>query len=354
MKDSIDKIVSTYNLPPRIKSLVLRVANRNLERLGLTSFDDQYRHIADLVERFQLPYEDEKAVRLDSPLFNDGRTWHDILPARSAEEEDEGLTLCESVGTAYSFLSERQREIQLRLLSGSDKDGTTYLTVDDVVADFLGIKWRSKEVVRLLEEDPRFRQPERRLVYVKLDDSPYFKWGIRDYKGKPINFFNRHFKVYKRFLEEGRFAFSKFDPGLYRALTRYAIRKDNRIIKQIELAIPEVKVANTGTALDYEEQTRIIEAYTRYNGNVNEATRGLNHKHPDRTHSIGTISKYWRRAGLEIRRVGAPRISEEDETRIVEAYKTCNGYTSKAVKLLQFCHLTIKKYWRKNNLKPKR
>lgn len=71
---SIEYIVSTYQLPERIKQRVLGIAGRDIERLGLTGFDSQYRYVAELVERFQTDYSERHFLRLNPSLSNDDDT----------------------------------------------------------------------------------------------------------------------------------------------------------------------------------------------------------------------------------------------------------------------------------------
>lgn len=346
MLNSIDKIVSTYNLPPRIRSFVVQIVHRNAERLGLTSFDDQYRYISDLVERFQLPREDRMAIRLDSPAFGDGRTWHDILPDRNHyEEEDEGVTLCEAVGTSYSFLNERQREIQLRLLSDSDAHGATYLRADEIVADYLGIKQRSEEVRRLIEQDIRFRQPGRRFVSVKLDDGFYMRWERRNFKGNPLAFWNEHLDVYERFVEEGRKALSVFDQSLYAALNRCKTKiESGKEVRLIELAIPKKKKPSLYRSYGVNEVVlrEIHNAYNLFNGDTTNAAR---HLHCSRN----TIAKYWRKSGLEIR-PGGRYLPKEERKKIVMAHLDCDGNASRAATVLPYHTTTILRHWREEGL----
>lgn len=61
----IDYILSTYKLPKLTRDRILAIAFREIERLGLTFFDDQYKYIDGLVEIFYRSYIERHFLRLD-------------------------------------------------------------------------------------------------------------------------------------------------------------------------------------------------------------------------------------------------------------------------------------------------
>ncbi len=86
-QDTVSDIVKTYNLTPKLADKVTRIATANIEKYGITDFDDQYRYLTELVERFTQPYRERRFRRMDSPVGDYKRPLHEIIGA-----EDPHLT----------------------------------------------------------------------------------------------------------------------------------------------------------------------------------------------------------------------------------------------------------------------
>lgn len=108
----------------------------------------------------------------------------------------------------------------------------------------------------------------------------------RNFQENPLSYFKEHYP-------DGSITRAELavkDQGLYRALFRH---------KQMDEAIPER--ATQGSELNFVKEDShlkiITEAYAIYNGNASKA-----HKHLP--YSVYTFLKYWKNAGLKIRKRG--------------------------------------------------
>ncbi len=98
--------------------------------------------------------------------------------------------------------------------------------------------------------------------------------------------------------------------------------------------------------LSEEERGRIVAIHAEVNGNSSAASRVLHY-------SDGTVIKYWREAGLPLRKPGVHRtLTGEQIEEIVAAYEPCGGIVSQAARLLSHSIVTITKYWRAYGLYP--
>ena len=95
--------------------------------------------------------------------------------------------------------------------------------------------------------------------------------------------------------------------------------------------------------LDEGNIAEIIEAHFTYHGNTSEAARHL-------PYSSGTIGRHWRKAGLRTSVPGKARLKEEDIGEIIAAYATYNGSAYLAARKLRRGIGTITKYWREAGL----
>lgn len=408
MADTLKQIVSTYNLPKRVESLVLRIARRNIRELGFISFDDQYRYLAHLIDKFQVGRDEKRTVSLESSAFNDGRRWYDVLSdGRDAyEDEESGIPLRKAVEISDLFLGDGQKATTHQLLDRSMSGENLGSEPDEVIADFLGIDLRSRAVARYLQSGGVI-YPERRVIQVILDlDNVRIRWGDRRYQGNPLNYFQRHRKVYDGLSRNGLY---KRDVGLYDALHRNKTRaEDGREVRQIELAIPEKKQRDYRTYRDgplgffrenieqykglsrwglqqkdkalylallrydqlaqaipdvrwkprtseeiTQEITRVVNAHNLYSGNLNRTARELDLDGRE-------VWRIWMNHSLIVkggvggrpRADGKPNQSTEGRTtEILEAHTLCSGNCNMAARSLGMVPGTVWYVWKKNGLK---
>ncbi len=97
-----------------------------------------------------------------------------------------------------------------------------------------------------------------------------------------------------------------------------------------------------GVKLNLEEREEIINSYEKSFGNITYAAKYLNK-------SRATIAKYWRDAGLKSAH-SKVYDNEEKKNMIVAAYKPFKGNADKVAKELGLTNQTITRYWRKAGL----
>ncbi len=409
MADTLKQIVSTYSLPKRVESLVLHIARGNIGRLGLTSFDSQYRYLASLIDKFQAGRDEKRTVSLESSAFNDGRRWYDVLSdGRDAyEDEESGIPLGKAVEISDLFLGDRQKKTTHRLLDRSISGENLGSEHDEVIADFLGIDLRSGAVARYLESGGGVIYPERRVIQVIINlDNVRIRWGDRRYHGAPLDYFQRHRKIYDGL---SRDELHQRDVGLYDALHRNKTKlEDGLKVKQIELAIPEKKQRDYRTYLDgplgffrknleqynglsrwglqkkdkglylallrygqleeairevrwkprtqeeiAQEIARVVNAHSLYNGNLNKTARELDidGRYVWRIWKDHSLSATGGKGGRP-RRDGKPNQSTERRTtEILEAHTLCSGNCGMAARSLGMAPGTVWYVWKKKGLK---
>lgn len=87
------------------------------------------------------------------------------------------------------------------------------------------------------------------------------------------------------------------------------------------------------------------DAYVNYNGIANRAASALGI-------SVSDVIFYWRQYKLPIKKVGRPMgtirptFSDEEIDNILGAYYVCDGYTTRAEKLIHQSRQIITHYWR--------
>ena len=104
-----------------------------------------------------------------------------------------------------------------------------------------------------------------------------------------------------------------------------------------------LKIQKRGSRLPENEIEKIIKAYQIYHKNATEAARHL-------YHSPSAIIRHWRNAGLKIQKMGS-RLPENEIKEIVKAYQTYDRNAEEAARHLSRKGDTIIKYWRKAGLK---
>lgn len=302
MQERIREIVATFELPKILEELIAFRATRNIEFLGLSTYVEQYRHISELVERTALPWFERYALRLDEKIAGDSRrTWHEVIANEEHPQDCESavslITLEQAFSIASIFMDEREkRVVQVLLKRGKlDRKVTLALSPNDIVVDFLGIKYRTEALARKLENDVRLHQPERNIVYFRLDNNPYVQWSSRRYYNNPLAFFERHGRVYDLFRKEGRRALKLFDHGLYESLRKYG---------QLDDAIPDIHKSGPKPQYTADDEDCVVKLYYTSKRNSREASR-LTGLHPL------TVRKIWRKHKLRANGKSGPKILRE-------------------------------------------
>lgn len=339
-RNLVKSIVGTYDLSPRLKDKITGIASRRIDELYIKDFSGMYRYIAELIEKFKIPFGERVMLRLDKPLFfNSETTLHNFLgfddsAIRSMLEGGEKEEL--AFEDAIDLLRGRIDSLDLRLLRQmSDKDEMLKLGISSerILAAAPLIQERLEALAKKYEKDGRLLIPKRPIINIRFNPL-LIRFGNRRYNGIPLAFFMKHEDVYDG-LSRGQLA--NLDGGLYDAL---------RKTKQLEIAILEADEATVEMARHFrkrefkklQKKFNIIVAYKTYKGSALEASKHL-------PYAKETMLRYWRDAGLETNLKGNP-LQQPQIDGIVNAYELYNGSASKASRYLPHTKKTILEYWR--------
>ncbi len=338
----IREVVKTYELPSRLESRIIAVAERRVRELYLNRDIDVYRYVDHLVGKFTPRREDKLTVSLDAVVKHDSDTaFHEFIG-----QQDPNLLAIQSPKTGEKYgtriqdvvdvLKGRLSEVDFGILAqlayqgynifGSDPENLA-ATKDEIVAQLPQIQERIEAVAKAYERDGRIVIPPRPIVYVQFNPVFYIKFGVRRFNGKPLAFFEAHRDVYG---DMSRGELWRFDKSLYNSLVEQ---------RQIARAIPELKPLG----LPQSEVDKIVAAHKTYKGNARRTERELGY-------NDATIIKYWNERGLSAKGV-ANKLSEEEERKVIEAWKTYNGNATRAAKDIGYDVGTIKKHWQSHGLK---
>lgn len=281
----VHEILETYDLSPGIKrAIALRVADTTE---GYT-FDEIYREIALLADRFSVPFNERFAVRLDSSLFGDRRTLHEVI---SIEEErpqyGEGISAANVISILDGKLDEKYLGLIRQMTSGTGKD------------EFLEFHVSRDEIEGNIP-----------LIKTYLDD------------------------IISRYYRNGTLALANRDIADIETAGHLNIRYG----RTNNSKLPEPTSPSSKEVLEEIEKMvagQIKAAYFTYNGNVKEAAKALHFKGD-------TIRRYWIRAG----HIPASRkLAEGQIEEIIEAYEQYGPFSAQAARHLPYSRQTIKKYW---------
>jgi len=198
----IREIVGTYELPERTKEKIIRIAKRMIEEKVLASFDDQYRYISELVEKFQFPFRELRALRLDSPvIWGSNTTFHKLIGYNNPDlgrlfEDEENkavMSAYEAVDILREQIDKSDFDLMLQLLYHEDNSDITFHALPEQIISYAPqIQERLEALIKKYERGGRFVIPRRPIVYVKFDPSFLVKFGNRRYNGNPLAFFREH------------------------------------------------------------------------------------------------------------------------------------------------------------------
>jgi len=106
----------------------------------------------------------------------------------------------------------------------------------------------------------------------------------------------------------------------------------------------ELQIRKKGSQpLSEDEVNEIVAAYDTCDKDATKASKYL-------SRARNTIVKYWRRKELQLGKGGAQSLSEDEVNEIVAVYDPCEGSATKASKYLSRAITTILKYWREAGL----
>ncbi len=345
----VREIVGTYELTERLEGRIISIATRRLNEIGISGFDNAYRYVDGLIEKFRVPFVNRLPVSLDQTVsFDDDMTLHEVTGtndpalrilsgnAELDETESAGMRIDEALDLIKGRTDNLTVQLFDQLMRNSSLvkiDGRINMTSDEVQSSIPKILERLETLSEKYQRGGKLTIPKRPIIYIHLKPELYIRFGQRSYKGNPLAFYMANLDVYSGM---GRKALSDFDGGLYRALGRH---------KQLHLAIPEVKELFNlpPTTLPQEEITRINDAYDPSNPNARLVGRQLGHGHKE-------ILRYWQKGGKGTNTI--KRFKPSEETAFKEAYYKHHGIANRATQDLHYSRQAITRHWKMYGLIP--
>ncbi|HLC60015.1 MAG TPA: hypothetical protein VJJ52_01150 [Candidatus Nanoarchaeia archaeon] len=240
----IGEVVRTYELPARLESRIITIANKRVHELHLNTVAHVYNYVDYLVERFNPRREDKVTFSLDTSKRNDARTLQEKIGiedpnlaiytqrAYQHQEPSNPASSAEVLDILRGNLSELDFNILLQIMNMGVNVFTSppeelLLSKEAVISQIPQIQERVEILTRRYERDGRIVIPARPIVYVRFNPELYIKFGRRRYNGNPIAVYEANREVYDG-MSRGKLSY--FDKGLYGALLKSG---------QIDIAIPK-------------------------------------------------------------------------------------------------------------------
>lgn len=342
---TIEEIIETYELPERLTKKIVGIARRQIEERDIYSFDSIYGRIAELVEKFQVPFKEARALRLDSRITHGSEsTYHDVIgiddPNLSRRFEYENNREVLSATEVLNILRDKIDPLDFDLLKQlveSNKRIMLHMSSEELLSSVGEIRDRLEELAQEYVINGRVVIPRRPIKYVFFNPLS-IRFGLRNYNnGNPLEYLGENKKTYEGMNKRELF---RFDPGFHRALRRHkqldgAFPEPPRFYRgynsplecyraneerykglgrrglydydqgmyaalkrwnQLEDAIPEI-IVGRGHVLSQQRIDKLISIHPSCRGNMSEAKRKTGH-------SLETIKKYWKVAGLNPRKPG--------------------------------------------------
>ncbi len=262
---TVQWILSTYELPERLEKRLTWIAADRFDELTLTRFDDQYRFIDNLVDKFTRRQWERREVSLDAPAYDDNQrsfqeyvsiarendqfvvgdgveadsgTCYDYLPDQRAppqpaytdepDEEPDNARAAEELRTLKMLKNQLEPaycEFLEYLLGRSRKNG--YLREGYVSENLDEIQTRLDEVAGKYRVDGRIVFPPQPILDIRFHPLR-IRFGRRPSMTRnPLKYWRRHRHVYQGLRRKELF---RVDQSLYQAL---------RAAGQLDEAIPE-------------------------------------------------------------------------------------------------------------------
>jgi len=336
---SVEEIVNSYEgLSEQQREKIVEAAKRRIEGFGITSFDRQYQCIADLVEKWQSPWQESLSVSLDAPIKDgENSSFSQIIGEIDPQFEDlfqeaieEELLDVEQVLSIFgkeldiediNFLQSLQERTENMSFSSSEEENLTSVSK---------VQQRIKQLKEKYNKNGKLIVPIRPIKEISFEGSQdIITFGFRSWRDiDPLDFFRKHKDVYG---EMTRSELWKFDSGLFAALHKVgkiaeaipevspvAIHLSSKQIEKIaegrylNMTLEEIaKYANTSVSsakrhlikmgleatgdnkkFSQEAIAEITKAHSLYKGSANQTARNLGC-------SANSVLRYWKKAGLK-------------------------------------------------------
>ncbi|MFH1445542.1 MAG: hypothetical protein ABIF08_03620 [Nanoarchaeota archaeon] len=386
-ENMVKYILDTYELKPRFREKIERVAIEGANYWFIHDFDTLYGYISDLIEKSRGFYKTIESLGIESANSVEHEYQEHLF-----SEESNAVPVSEIPVILDGQLDNRYAGILSQLLSMyEDNPGNPLEIFPEAVLDTIEhIKETLDELERLYGVNGEILMPRRPIISIECNPLA-IKFGRRRFNGNPLAYFNEHEKIYRKLCggEITRTRLMKVDESLYRALWQHkqldgvaekkTIRRKefrscataldyfrsnfrNRVLTRTELkridyplyrhlhnfdqideAIPETLCDWDKTPLCDEDVDYVISLHSVYEGN---ALKAAENEKFGRT----TFLKYWKNAGLPILDPGYPRYSDAEIDRLVMLYRE-HGNIRKLAEITKHDTKTISKYLKKRGIK---
>jgi len=330
-KDTIDSIISTYEIPGKFKKRIASIAHKRAKNFYISDYSEIYRYISFLVERFQMPYQERFFTRLDAPIKSDSKNpFHELIGYPDCQGHPEESPDKISINDIFDILRNQVDILALESIHQlwyRENNMGFNIPSEYLAKNSYKIQQRLEKLIKEYEKTGGFLIPRRPSIEIKL--SPLLiRLGRRTYNQNPLEFFRKHPLHYGWITK--RTDLFKFDPGLYESLRRW---------DQLELAIPDTIPPGSSTKFSQRKINRIIKSFKKHK----IVQRVANELKVSRA----VVDRYLEENNLRTPRktIGRPPLPEDKIKQIIESSKK-HKYAGRAGRELDVTRWSVTKYWR--------
>lgn len=336
---SVEEIVNSYEgLSNQQKQKIVEIAKRRIEDFGITSFDRQYQYVADLVEKWQSPWQESLSMSLDAPIKDgENNSFSQIIGETDPQFEDLFQEMTEEepldMGQVLSIFEKELDVEDINFLQSSwerIKNMSFSSSEEENLTSVFKVQQRIKQLKEKYNKNGKLIVPIRPIKEINFEDQQnIIVFGFRSWRDTdPLDFFRKHKDVYGGMT---RSELWKFDSGLFAALHK---------VNKIAEAIPEV--SPVAVHLSPKQIEKIAEG--RYlNMTLEEIAKYANT-------SASSAKRHLIKMGLEATGDNK-KFSQEAIAEIVKAHNLYGGSASETARRLECSPNSVLRYWKKAGLK---
>ncbi len=219
---SVRSIVRTYELPPGVEKVITHRATTRFRENHITSFDEQYEHVAELVDQYTKP-------RLPKAFFAVKHPTRTSALYNGPGIEDDGQHKGHQAREAREIVQLLARErdtVQFQFVEGLIERADRLPPAAEVCDNLSEARSNLQELTSEYAINGKIRIPPRPIDTVRFKPLR-ITFKRRSFQGRPLEFFREHRDVYQDLTRAELF---RFDPALYLTL---------RNANELHLAIPE-------------------------------------------------------------------------------------------------------------------
>src|SRR3989338_2420834 len=220
---NIEDIISSYQLPQNIKQKITQIAKHHIEKYKINNFSQIYEYVAELVDKFTVPWEEKNTVSLDQSTASSKRTLHEKITSNNSAETER---LEEKIKKENTVSTNTSKDQLKKIFSESDITTQQIISVllekvpqfhipQIAAADI--IKNRTVQLLSSYFKYGRLQIPPRPIKHIKFDNKIDIHYAKRRYGGNPLAFLKEHEEFYAQLT---RSQLEEIDRGLYAALLR--------------------------------------------------------------------------------------------------------------------------------------